>query len=146
MLMNCMEVIVAQSDAKKAHDIVSALFKASQVAKISIIHVPGDLETRTRIDQRALRQLSRIELSFNKPGEEGILQPLQAALEELNTGKPSPVHEIRWGILLFDGSGKERAAVFLDQSGQFMQIGDTDLQVQGKTLAWLKKSAHDAFQ
>ena len=146
VLLNCNAVIVAQSDAMQALKKISDLFKASEVSRISIIHVPSDLETRTRIDQQALRQLTRIKLSFTKPGEEGIIEPLQAALEELKTGKPSSVHEVRWGILFFDASGKERAALFLDRSGQFIQIEDSHLQVQGRTLAWLKKIVHDAFR
>lgn len=138
--------IVAQDEAMRAQSKIYDILKTTEVAKISIIHVPGDLETRTRIDQQALRRLSRIELSFTKPAEEGIIDPLQTALEELKTGRPSPSHEVRWGILFSDGSGKERAALFLDRSGQFIQVGDTNLQVQGKTMAWLKKSIHDAFR
>lgn len=146
VLLSCTAVLIAQDDGKQARSIIVDLLKANQVSRISILHLPSDLETRTRINQHAIRRLTRVELSFTKPAEEGIIEPLQAALEELRTGRPCPVHEVRWGILFLDGSGKERAAVFLDRSGQFIQIGDTNLQVQGKMLAWVTKSIHDAFR
>lgn len=146
VLSNCTAAIAAQSEAMKAHSKISDLLKRNEISRISVIHVPINLETRTRIDQEALRHLSFIELSFTKPREAGIIEPLQTALEELKKGIPSPVHEVRWGILFLDGSGKERASMFLDPSGQFIQIGDTNWQVQGKTLAWIQKSIHDALR
>lgn len=146
LFLTCSQVIFAQNDTLQAHNKISELIKTGQVSRISIIHVPSDLESRTRIYQQALRRLTWIELSFSKPSEEGVIEPLQAALEELKTGKPSPVYDVRWRILLFDVAGKERGAVFLDRTGKFVQIGDIYLQVQGKTLAWLRKSVHDALR
>jgi hypothetical protein len=99
MVLSCNAIIVAQHSATEAHNQISDLLKSNQVSKISVIHVPSDLETRTSIDQQALRRLTRIEFSFTKPGEAGMIEPLQTALEELQSGKPSAVHDLRWGIL-----------------------------------------------
>jgi hypothetical protein len=50
------------------------------------------------------------------------------------------------GDSVFDALGKERAALFLDRTGQFVQIGDTNLQVQGKTLVWVRKTIGNALR
>jgi hypothetical protein len=135
----------AQEGDSKAYAQIFDLLKTNQVSRVAVIHLPSNIETRTAMNQQALRRLRRVELSFTKPQEGGLLDALQAALGELRAATSSPEHEVRWGILFFDAAGKERAAIFLDSTGRFLQAGEARLQVQGKILACIKKMIHDAF-
>lgn len=135
----------AQSAALEAHKLSERL-TSIQISKVSVIHVPSDLETRIRINPDTLRHLSWITLSFDRPGEHGLLQALKAALQETKVGKFAPEREVRWGLLLVDSSGKERAAVFLDSTGQYAQVGHSCMHVQGRTLAWIKDNIRYALR
>ncbi|MGE5206852.1 MAG: hypothetical protein ACM3PW_14645 [Chlamydiota bacterium] len=84
----------AQSAVPEAHKL-SELLTNTQISKVSVIHVPSDLETRIRINPDTLRHLSWITLSFDRPGEHGLLQSLKAALQEMEMGKLSPEREVR---------------------------------------------------
>lgn len=136
----------AQEEATKAYDQISDLIVANRVSRISIVHVPTRIETRTAINQQTLRRLSRIDVSFTKLQEGRLLDTLLSSLGELKTASPSPEHEVRWGILFFDALGKERAAIFFDSTGQFAQVSGFRLHVQGKTLISVKKMIDDELR
>jgi hypothetical protein len=129
---------VAQTDPSQGYDKLSQLVKGEQVSKIVIIHLRNDVETITRINSRDLRRISESEVSFTKPDRGRLLDMLLDAAGELRNGKTSDEHEVRWGILLFDRLGNERAALFLDFTGNYVQIDDARLQVQGKTMKWIQ--------
>lgn len=128
----------AQTEGSNIYNQISALFNANKVSRVSIIHVPSYIETRTRINQQALRQLSPFEFSFTKPREGAVLDRLETSLDELKAATPEPEHEVRWGILFFDAGGKEQMAIFLDATGQFIQVGEVRLRAQGKALACIR--------
>ncbi len=136
----------AQEDGRTVHDRLSNLLTSGQVSRVTVIHVPSDIQTRTRLDQRALRALSPIEFSFTKLDEGGFLDSLRSGIGEISKAKPAEVHEVRWGILFVDAAGKERAAIFLDSTGRFMQVDRSRLVVQGQLLASMKKMIRDAIR
>ena len=131
-----------QAAASKSYYEISSLLSSGSISRICVIHVPTRIETRTRIDPRALRRLSQIELcSHLERG--GFLDNLQNSLTELKTSTPSSDHEVRWGIFFLDSQGKERAAIFLDTTGQFAEIGESQLHVEGKILACIRRMIKD---
>lgn len=136
----------SQESISKVYDHVFELITTDQVSRVSIIHVPTYIETRMRIDQQTLRRLSNVEVVFANPKEGNLLNGLQSAVGELRTAVRAPEREVRWGILLFDVTGKERAAIFLDSTGRFVQVGDIRLQVRGATLAWIRKTIHASLE
>jgi len=105
---------------------------------ISQMHV-----TRARITPQTLRRLRRIELCFAHLEQGSVLGTLQSSLAELKSATLSPDHEVRWGILFLDAKGKEGAAMFLDSTGQFAEIGEFRLHVEGRTLACIRKIIDD---
>jgi hypothetical protein len=135
-----------EEDTGKAYDQISELIVTKSVSRVSIIHVPTRIETRTAINQQTLRRLSRIEVSLTNLQEGGLLDTLQSSLGELKTAASSPQHEVRWGILFFDARGKERAAIFLDSTGQFAQVGELRLRVEGKMLVCAKNMIDDELR
>jgi hypothetical protein len=42
--------------------------------------------------------------------------------------------------------GKEQAAMFLDMTGKYVQVGDARLQVQGKLMTWIKTTIASPFK
>lgn len=136
----------AQEDVNAIHDQLSDLLKADQVSRITIIHVPSYIETRTRIDRDGLRALSRVEVTFKKPTDGKLLESLRMALNELKTAKTTTQHEVRWGLLLIDNTGKERSGVFLDITGHFLEVDGTYLLVEGRTLTWIRQNIEEALK
>ena len=99
--------------------------------------------TRARITPQTLRRLRRIELCFAHLEQGSVLGTLQSSLAELKSATLNPDHEVRWGILFLDAKGKEGAAMFLDSTGQFAEIGEFLLHVEGRTLACIRKIIDD---
>jgi hypothetical protein len=122
------------------------LLTSGHISRLTIIHVPSDIQTRTRLDQRALRALSPIEFSFTKLDEGGFLDSLRSGVGEIRTAKPADVHEVRWAVLFLDSGGKEQAAIFIDSTGRFMQVDRSSFLVEGRSLASVKKMIHDAIR
>lgn len=136
----------AQADGRAVHVRLSNLLTSGHISKVTIIHVPSDIQTRTRLDQRALRALSPIEFSFIKLDEGGFLDTLRSAVGEIRTARVAEVHEVRWGILLVDSAGKEQAAIFLDSTGRFIQVDDGRFLVQGQMLTSIKQMIRDSIR
>ena len=63
----------AQEGDSKAYAQIFDLLKTNQVSRVAVIHVPSNIETRSAMNQQALRRLRRVELSFTKPQEGGLL-------------------------------------------------------------------------
>jgi hypothetical protein len=136
----------AQTSQVRTYAELSGLFGQHQIALITIIHVSSHIETPVRVDDKSIRRLAGTHVTFRHPDELGILDNLAKALREIDASKPTAMREVRWGILLYDQAGNERASIFLDTAGTFMQVKDAHLGVQGQTLAWIKESVRDALQ
>lgn len=142
LLLAVSTVPTASGQASKSYDEISSLLSSGSISRICVIHVPTRIETRTRIDARALRRLSQIELCSHL--ERGsFLDDLEHSLTELKTSTPSRDREVRWGILFLDAQGKERAAIFLDPTGQFAEIAESQSHVEGKILACIRRMIKD---
>lgn len=137
---------IAQQDRQKAHDNLLDILKRGEISRVTVLHVRTDLETRTRIDEKMLRNLSPIEISFTKLQSRGFLDGLESALVEIQAAKSSTSHELRWGLLFVDASGKERGSVFIDSTGRFLLIGQSRFEVQGSTLSWIKRTIQEALK
>jgi hypothetical protein len=143
---------VSQNNAVAEYSKISALlkhdngtFRSVKVSKIVIIHLRNEVETRARINPKSLRRLRQSELSLSEPEGSGLSDSLLAATGELKTATESPEHD-RWGILIIDPLGKEQAAMFLDMTGKYVQVGDARLQVQGKLMSWIKTTISSSFK
>jgi hypothetical protein len=153
-LIFCMSTgAITQNNASAEYSRISDLlkhdngpFRSVKVSKIVIIHLRTDVENYAGINPQSLRRLRQSELSLSEPEGSGLLNSLLAASSELKTATESPEHEVRWGILIIDPLGKEQAAMFLDMTGKYVQVGDARLQVQGKLLTWIKTTIASSFK
>jgi len=145
LTMFCPHVAAGQQNADMTRKSIDSLLASGEIARVSIIHVPVSLETRTRINQETLRKLSRIEVSFMDLKNGSFCDGLRASLVELSSAKSGPDREVRWGVLFLDQDGKERAALFFDQTGRFLQVRDDRYTVDGKMLGWLIRQIREAL-
>jgi hypothetical protein len=133
----------SQTSGSAVYSILSGRLKEQQISKLLLIHRPSHIETPVQMDDKALRQFAETRVTFERAGERGMTQELLSGLMELNVAKHSGKHDVRWGILLYDREGTERIALFLDESGKFMKIGDEWFAVRGDTMAWVRRSLRD---
>ncbi len=134
----------AQEDGAAAHARLDRLLVSGQVDRLIVLHVPSSVQTRVQINERSIRTLSPVEFTFLRVGTMGQLDELKSSMQEVATAGVSDTHEARWAVLIMDVSGKELAAIFLDSSGKFLQVGNAHLRVQGHILSSLKKMIYDA--
>lgn len=129
----------------QAVDELSSLLQNHQIARLEILHVSDSLLTRTRITPESLHQLCKYKVVIQNPWESASFSELLRSVKEVESGSPTDAAEVRWAILFFDASGKERSAIFLGRDGKFAIFKNVPLSLQGKLLDWSKAFIRDAF-
>jgi RHS repeat-associated protein len=129
----------------QAADELSGSLQSHQIVRLEILHVSDNLLTRTRITPESLRQLCKVKVVIQSPWESASFPELLRAVKEVQSAGPADAGEVRWAILFFDGSGKERSAIFLGRDGRFGIFENVPLSLQGKLLGWSKAFIREAF-
>lgn len=138
---------VAQSSQSlnESADELSNLLQNRQITRIEILHVPDNLQTRTRINPATLRTLSKTKVVVDRPWESSSFDSLRASLQELKNAKSRESGEVRWALVLSDATGKEISSIYLSSDGSLGVFKDTTLALQGRLLSWSKAFIRAAF-
>jgi hypothetical protein len=126
-------------------DELSNFLQNRQITRIEILHVPDNLETRTRVSPEVLRKISRTRAILENPWESAHSEGLITSLNEVKSAKTRETGEIRWGILFFDAGGKEISAIYLSSDGSLGIFQGVSLSLTGRVLNWAKSSIRSAF-
>ena len=135
----------ASSDRKLEVAKLAELLKEHQIERLEILHVSDTLRTVIAVTPETVREVSTYRVTVKKPEETASQPGLLTALKELELSKPGHATEVRWAILFFDTTGKERFAVFLSRNGTDGFFEDMPITLQGKLLAWSKGLIRAAF-
>jgi hypothetical protein len=133
------------TDRKQAVDQLADLVKRHQIERVEILHVPDDMVTVGAITPETVREISRYTAVTRKFSESALLPTLLLALKEIEKAPEGPPGEVRWAILFFDATGKERSAVFLSRNGKLGFFEGSSLSLQGKLLDWSKNLIRSEF-
>jgi hypothetical protein len=104
-------------DLNRGVDELSSLLQSRQITRIEILHVPDNLQTRTRITPEMLRTISKTKVVVDSPWESSSFKGLLASLRELKNAESHESGEVRWAILFSDATGKGISAIYLSLDG-----------------------------
>lgn len=142
-------VCVAQApstrDVAREVDDLSKLLRERQIARVEILHMSDAILTLIDVTPEVLRQRCRYKIVVTEPWESPDLEHLLTTLSKIKAAKPGSPGDLRWAILFFDVSGKERYAIFWDRFGTHGIFQDVPLSLDGRLLTWARQAAKNAF-
>jgi hypothetical protein len=104
----------AQSSAASDLDRAREPLKARAIERVMVLRIPDDVTTRTNVTQEWMRKDSSYTVTLN----EGFEPALSSLLDDVTATKSERESDLRWGLLLYDRSGREVASLFVDHFGK----------------------------
>ena len=132
-------------DVVREVDELSKLLGDHQIARVEILHISDAILTRTDVTPEMLRRMCKYKVVVTEPWESSDLEQLLRALSSIKASKPERPGDLRWAILFFDASGKERYAIFWNRFGTHGVFQDAPLSLDGRLLAWARQTVKNAF-
>lgn len=126
-------------------DELSNRLRDRQIARVEILHVSDAILTRIDVTPAVLRTMCKYKVVITDPWESPGLEHLLTALSKIKASKPGSPGDLRWAILFFDISGKERYAVFWNRFGTHGTFQDVPLSLDGRLLTWARETIREAF-
>jgi hypothetical protein len=148
-LLMASTVCVAQApsirNVAREVDELSKLLRDRQIVRVEILHVSDAILTRIDVTPKVLRTMCKHKAVITDPWESLDLERLLAALSKIKVSKPGSPGDLRWAILFFDISGKEKYAVFWNRFGTHGTFQDVPLALDGRLLRWARETIRKAF-
>jgi hypothetical protein len=136
---------IAPPAATRQLDDLSNLVETHQITRVEILHVSDILETLTTITPEMLRKLCRVKVVLERPWESASFGRLVKSLQGLRSADARRPGEVRWAILFFDGSGNERAAIYMGVDGTLGDVCGNWLNLDGSLLRWARSLVRTSF-
>jgi hypothetical protein len=87
--------------------------KSHTIKRVEVLRIPDNVSSIVAITQDALRKSPSYSITMNN----GFEPALESLLTGIAAEKSDKTSDLRWGVLLFDASGREIGSFFVDHFG-----------------------------
>ena len=125
---------------------ISTALGRSEIGRIEILQIPGEVLTRARISPEMLERQYHFKLVVRDVIGSARRDKLVEVFESLSVEARNETADLRWGIIFYLRNNDRAGALYFDRAGRYGAVNGKAVSYRGEFFSWMRGAFSACFQ